>query len=161
MNSYTYKSLKPFSLISEWRQSKIVKVYDGDTIHFSWEVDGKPYRFSGRVLHVNTAELRTKCSHEKQMAVLARDRVKELVLNQVVLVKPQERKDKYGRELIEVKCGGELLSDILITDNLALPYSGREKFAEVIVRTGYVGCQGTRVENCQMWRDVCAIHNLV
>lgn len=151
MEAYTYASLPKFELAHEWRLCKILKVYDGDTLTFSWMLDNQVYKFSGRVLHINTAELRTKCIHERKLAERARDRVRELLLGEVVEVKP-EGKDKYGRELIEVKCpDGRLLHDLLIHERLAYPYDGTGKFSEVETDPNQSYCPGTGPENCQLW----------
>ena len=82
---------------------KITSVYDGDTvtgdIDLGFEVWMHDQKF--RLYGINTPELRTKDSDEKERGYAARDRLRELVLDKTVRIR-SHGKGKYGRWLVEI-----------------------------------------------------------
>ena len=79
--SKEYKDLKAF--IPEISCGKVIKVYDGDSITIGAKVGGvgRIYRFSVRLDGIDCPEMRTKDAGEKEMAILARDTLSQLVFD--------------------------------------------------------------------------------
>jgi len=90
-----------FTLNGLETNGKVVKVYDGDTVHLLMRVLGTLYRWKCRIMHVDTPELRSKNVIEKEHAMRARDALSELILNKTVRVKCFQF-DMYGRVLVEL-----------------------------------------------------------
>jgi endonuclease YncB( thermonuclease family) len=160
MDNWTYNNVKKFSLASsDYEPTKILKVYDGDSMTIAVVVDGKVFKTSCRVLHINTPELKSYCPIEKRMAKLAKQRATDLVLNQVIAIKRYDF-DKYGRVLVDIKPGDSLLSDILRDEHLGYSYEGTKKFARIAVPTDYEACcehcrfHLTYRRNCYMWHQL-------
>ncbi len=104
--------------------ARVVSVYDGDTL----TVDAEPWpgvtiRTAVRVNGVDTPEIRGKCQAEKDLAIRARDFVREKVGERVQIANVKH--GKYaGRVVADVLVGGERLSDMLIAVGLGRPYEG-------------------------------------
>lgn len=77
---------------------KVVKCYDGDTVHCVFNYDGKLQRFIVRMYGYNSQELRDKNIECKNEAQSARDRLADLILNKIVYLYCYDF-DKYGRIL--------------------------------------------------------------
>ena len=109
--------------------ARVVSVYDGDTLKAEIDLGMSITRTcSCRLAGLDTPELRAKTAEEKQSAVLARDRVRELVLDKPVIIQSLEKPDKYGRLLVKVwTLEGSCLNEILLSENLARPYDGGTK----------------------------------
>jgi endonuclease YncB( thermonuclease family) len=106
--------------------AKVVKVVDGDTIHFVCMYHNELKRFIGRINKINTPELTNKDPEVKQIAMLAKNEVTKLLLDKIVTVKFY-KPDLYGRQLIDVTFendNGEWidLATHLLEKNLAVPY---------------------------------------
>ncbi len=101
-----------------------MSVYDGDTL----TVDAEPWpgitvRTTVRVSSVDTPEIKGKCLAETELAIQARDFVREKVGEQVQIA--NVRHGKYaGRVVADVLVDGEKLSDMLIDEKLGRPYHG-------------------------------------
>uniref|UniRef100_A0A6C0BQL2 TNase-like domain-containing protein n=1 Tax=viral metagenome TaxID=1070528 RepID=A0A6C0BQL2_9ZZZZ len=149
MESWTYASLPKFSLAcKQFELTKCLKVYDGDSFHIGVIINGHPFKYPCRLLHVNTAEIKTKCQAEKSMATLARDRVRELILGKIITVKRGDF-EKWGRILCTVQCpDGKDLSDTLIQEHLAYPYEGTAKFQGINPPAEFSGCCTKRCQAC-------------
>ena len=125
-DSFNDKTL-PFSLKGEVKEGKVVKVYDGDTVHIVFPIFNNMYfRWNCRINRVDTPELRTKNKLEKQMGYKVRDKLREKILNKIVTVKC-DHFDKYGRLLAEIEFEGENISDWLIENEYAFKYDGGTK----------------------------------
>ena len=131
----TNKGLK-FDLKGVKCMAKCVGVYDGDTITLTFPFANNYYYASCRCYGYNCAEIRTSDSDEKAKGIIARDRVRELILDKIVYVEFGAN-DKYGRPLATVHTTtikkrmlrsrvviGGSLSDILLSENLARVYYG-------------------------------------
>jgi endonuclease YncB( thermonuclease family) len=133
--------------------AKCVGVYDGDTITLTFPFANNYYYASCRCYGYNCAEIRTSDIDEKAKGIIARDRVRELILGKIVYVEFGAN-DKYGRPLVTVHTTtqatthtttqatthtttqtttrtprnrvviGGSLSDILLSENLARVYYG-------------------------------------
>ena len=99
---------------------KYIKNYDGDTITFNV---GKV-----RVLGVDTAELRSKKPCEKEFGKVAQAFVeKELKAARQIYLTNNEKRDIYGRILAKVHYDGKDLSEVLMAQNLAIPYVSKKR----------------------------------
>lgn len=92
-----------WSFDGQIRLAKCVKVYDGDTAHFTFiPAPGlKPARYVVRMAGYNSAELRTKDAAEKAAGVAAREYLAEIIKGKFVLL-ALGKADKYGRLLATV-----------------------------------------------------------
>ncbi len=117
-----------FSLNGQTMKAKVVKVYDGDTIHVVFHLFGNFYKWNCRIAHVDTPELRTKDAEEKKRGYEVRDKLRELILNKIVTLKCYDF-DKYGRLLVEVlmEDTNQYVHEWLITNNYAHKYEGGTK----------------------------------
>ena len=144
--------VKSFTLSGKKILGKCVDVYDGDTVKIVFPVDGMDelYRWNCRISRVDTPEIRTKNIKEKEFAKVVRDKLREKILNKLVIVECLDF-DKYGRLLTELYYSNELqsnnfnnfgngnnnneinienfenISDFLITNNYAKKYDGGKK----------------------------------
>lgn len=116
-----------FSLNGHVTQAKVVKVYDGDTIHAVFNYLGTFYNWTCRIAHVDTPELRTKDAEEKKRGYETRDKLTELIFNKIVTLKCGHF-DKYGRLLVEIETEDKTpVHDWLIQGGYAKKYEGGTK----------------------------------
>lgn len=90
-----------FSLNGRWFEGKCVKCYDADSVHIVIQWMGTYTRFKCRLYGIDTPELRSKHPLEKQVAKLARDYLRSLILDCIVFIKCHTF-DKYGRLLVSI-----------------------------------------------------------
>ena len=128
LKNVTWKDTKPF--VAPVEEAYVIKVYDGDTITIATVFPWEPkiaYRFSVRILGIDTPEKRTKDEDEKFVAGIAQKFVADKILNKYVTLQNVST-DKYGRLLANVFTDtGESIGDELIKHNLAVPYDGGTK----------------------------------
>lgn len=155
MQNCTYTNTKPFVVAGGSQfESKVVKIYDGDTYHIVKEIEGTFYRFPARILGVNTAERRTTCPIEKELDTKATKFVKDLIENKKVFVEC-EKHDMYGRLLVHIylEDGKSMLSQLLIDKKLGIPYDGTtnryKHFQECPTCDDYHSGQ-----KCKMWHHL-------
>ena len=111
--------------------SKVISVYDGDT--FRVDIDslppivGKniPIRLNG----VDTPEIRGKCEHEKDLAIKARDFVRNKLANAKEIKLNNLQRGKYFRVVANVIVDGVSLEQELLENKLAYKYSGGKKIS--------------------------------
>lgn len=108
--------VKQFSLSGKKFIGKCVDVYDGDTVKVVFSVDGmdEVYKWNCRINRIDTPEIRTKNIKEKEFAKIVRDKLREKILNKLVIVDCLDF-DKYGRLLVEIYHSESLQR---VTDNL-------------------------------------------
>lgn len=109
---------------------RVIKVYDGDTItiasYLSHDKD-KLYKFNIRILGVDCPEIKSKNENEKKVAIIARDKLKDLILGKIIELK-NLKNDKYGgRYNANVFIDGLSCSEWLIDNRLAVEYDGGKK----------------------------------
>lgn len=119
-----------FSLNGYSTPAKVVKVYDGDTIHVIFKYFDKYLKWRCRIAHIDTPELKTKNEEEKTKGHMVKDKVSELLLGKIVHIDCFDF-DKYGRLLIEVKLpdSTKKLHEWLLENNYAHSYEGGTKQA--------------------------------
>ena len=109
--------------------SKVISVYDGDT--FRVDVDslspivGKNIPI--RLNRVDTPEIRGKCKYEKDLAIKARDFVRNKLANAKEIKLNNLQRGKYFRVVANVIVDGVSLEQELLENELAYKYSGGKK----------------------------------
>ncbi len=93
------------------------RAIDGDTLACGDE----RIRLSG----IDAPEMKGKCREERQAAKRARDRLAELIRDDLLI--RREGKDRYGRSLATVYAGGTDLGALLVYEGLARPWEGRRR----------------------------------
>jgi len=109
--------------------SKVISVYDGDT--FRVDIDslppivGKniPIRLNG----IDTPEIRGKCEYEKDLALKARDFVRNKLANAKEIKLTKLQRGKYFRVVADVMIDGVSLEQELLENKLAYKYTGGKK----------------------------------
>ena len=102
---------------------KIVDVYDGDTITVICFVNKCPVRWRCRLQGYDAPEMR---SEEKQKAISTRNFLKE-ILPKKIFYGQCNGLDKYGRLLLQIKVNHIDISQIMIQNGHAYPYTGGKK----------------------------------
>ena len=112
--------------------AKVVKVYDGDTITVAGKLDNqeKIYRWTIRLNNIDTPELNGPTENEKEIAKLAKKRLRDRLMprsdGEIVALKIFKY-DKYGRLLCDVFHNGQCINDWLMYERLAVQYNGGTK----------------------------------
>jgi endonuclease YncB( thermonuclease family) len=111
--------------------SKVISVYDGDT--FRVNIDSLPpivgRNIPIRVNGVDTPEIRGKCPYEKNLALKARDFVRDKLANAKEIKLTNLQRGKYFRVVANVLVDGFSLEQELLDKELAYEYSGGKKLS--------------------------------
>jgi endonuclease YncB( thermonuclease family) len=109
--------------------SRVVSVYDGDTIMV--DIDQCPpiigQGISVRIYGIDTPEIKSKNPQGAAIAKQARDYVQDLLKTAKVIELRNMQKDKYFRILAEVYADGQSIADLLRQKGYAVPYDGGTK----------------------------------
>lgn len=126
LKNITYKTCIPY--IPQITHGKVVKVYDGDTITIATRIPNDPtiYRFSVRLLGIDTPEIKTNRTKEKQLAILARDSLSGMIIGKIVQLQNVSI-EKYGRILANVYLDDINISQWSIDHGYAVSYDGKTK----------------------------------
>lgn len=124
LDSISYSDTKIF--IPPIQYGKVVQVYDGDTFTLATYLFGDFYRFSVRLYGIDTPEIKTKDSKMKSRGVLARDALRELIMNKTVELKNVEY-EKYGRLMAHVYVDGLNVNEWMIQQGHGIVYTGGKK----------------------------------
>jgi endonuclease YncB( thermonuclease family) len=107
----------------------VISIYDGDTIRVNINnlppIIGQNIRI--RLSNIDTPEIKGQCSREKKLALIARDRLRQLVNNAHTIEIHNLQRGKYFRIVADLMLDGQNASDILINENLGVPYKGGKK----------------------------------
>jgi len=109
--------------------SKVISVYDGDT--FRVDIDslppivGKNIRI--RLNGIDTPEIQGKCQYEKDLALKARDFVRNKLANAKEIKLTKLQRGKYFRVVADVYVDGVSLEQELLENKLAYKYTGGKK----------------------------------
>lgn len=96
-------------------------VVDGDTVK-------SPYGVTYRLLGFDTPETHfAKCSSERARGLAAKARLSALLAKGEVKVLESGRRDRYGRTLATLTVNGKDVGEILISEGLARPYTGKKR----------------------------------
>lgn len=105
--------------------AKLFRVYDCDSFYMTIQLHGRLTSFKCRLTGVDGPEIRSKCMIQKNLAIEARDCVRNLIDGKVCIVKCYDF-DKYGRVLVDVELPSHVdLRSHIIQEHLGVPYDGR------------------------------------
>jgi endonuclease YncB( thermonuclease family) len=127
LNNICYSHTLPF--IPPIDFGKVIKVYDGDTITIAARLPntlGPIYRFSVRLLGIDSPEIKGKTFKEKELAVISRDILSQLIMGKIVYLRNVSM-EKYGRILADVYLGDVHINDWMLKNGYAIPYDGGTK----------------------------------
>lgn len=119
----------PIPFVIPITKGKVIKVYDGDTITIQFKLPYKQsplYKISVRLNGIDCPELKTKNLIEKQCSQIAKEKVSQLLMNNTIELK-NTGMDKYGRLLADVYYKNKSVNTWLLTNHLAVEYSGKTK----------------------------------
>jgi micrococcal nuclease len=113
---------------------KILKVVDGDTVDVDIDLGFGIVLTDERVriMGIDTPESRTSNKVEKVFGLAAKERLKELLGEDAVLITTdnkhgEDMKGKFGRILGDFRVGGKTVTEILIEEGHAVAYHGQSK----------------------------------
>ena len=115
-----------FGLKGKTKWAKVVKVYDGDTIHVVFYLGYKLYRWKCRLLGIDTPEIKTDSEAEHAAAIKAKEKLSDLILNKIITIKCNNF-DKYGRLLITVYKSRVNINNFMVRQGYAYEYDGGTK----------------------------------
>jgi len=126
LRDITYKTCIPY--IPNITYGKVVKVYDGDTITIATRIpnDTTVYRFTVRLLGIDSPEMKSQYENEKQLAIQSQNALATLIMDKIVRIGTITF-EKYGRILANVYCEGINVSDWMIDNGYAVAYNGKTK----------------------------------
>jgi micrococcal nuclease len=111
--------------------SKVISVYDGDTFRVNIAslppIVGK--NIAIRVNGVDTPEIQGKCRYEKNLALKARDFVRDKLANAKEIKLTNLQRGKYFRVVANVLVDSVSLEQELLDNKLAYEYSGGKKLS--------------------------------
>ena len=111
--------------------SKVISVYDGDT--FRVDINSLPpivgKNIAIRVNGVDTPEIRGKCQYEKNLALKARDFVRDKLSNAKEIKLANLQRGKYFRVVANVLVDDVSLEQELLDNKLAYEYYGGKKLS--------------------------------
>lgn len=105
----------------------ITEVYDGDTVTADIDLGFNTWRRDEglRLAGVNTPELRGVPDGVKARGLAARDALAARILGkELIICTIKDRQEKYGRYLVNIWDGDELVNDWLIEAGHAVAYDG-------------------------------------
>ena len=109
--------------------SNVISVYDGDT--FRVNIDSLPpivgKNIAIRLNGVDTPEIKGKCQYEKDLALEARDFVRNKLANAKEIKLTKIERGKYFRVVAKVLIDGVSLEQELLDHGLAYKYNGGKK----------------------------------
>jgi endonuclease YncB( thermonuclease family) len=121
----TYQNTPPFT--PTFTEAKVVKIYDGDTLHVVALIEGKPHRFMIRMYGYDSPELKSKDPNEKSAAIKARDFLASRINGKIVNVKIYPIKEKFGRILADLSDQEGVINSWMIKNGHGKPYFGGTK----------------------------------
>ena len=128
--SVAYKDVDFYSLKGYRCWAKVVKVYDGDTVTVAfYNRENILCKYRVRLLGIDTPELRSTNPAEVAAAKKSRERLVELINDQLVILECDDW-DKYGRLLATVSNGKKStksFNQTLLDEKLAYQYDGGTK----------------------------------
>jgi endonuclease YncB( thermonuclease family) len=127
LNDVEYKDTVGF--VPPIMVGKVIKVYDGDTITIASKLPNTEtpiYRFSVRLSGIDSAEIHGKTPNEKKKAIIARDKLNELIFGKMVHLKNIST-EKYGRMLADVYLDNLHINQWMLDNKFAVPYDGGTK----------------------------------
>jgi len=127
LDNITYKDTIAF--IPPILYGKVIKVYDGDTITIAARLpfNGSPiYRFSVRLAHIDSPEIKGESKMENRLAIVSRDALHKLIFGKIIELK-NNGKEKYGRLLADLYYNGLYVNQWMLDNKYAVMYDGGKK----------------------------------
>jgi len=134
----------------EWNQTipfippidkgQVIKVYDGDTMTIAARLpylESPLYRFSVRLLGIDSPEIKGKTPEEKEAAKKSQKALEDLILNKIVYLKDKSH-EKYGRILANIYIDVDSsenqihVNKWMLDNKYAYEYNGKTKIPFVI-----------------------------
>jgi endonuclease YncB( thermonuclease family) len=125
-----------FNFKSQIHLARVVKCYDGDTIHCIFKCNNNYAKFKIRLSGFDAPEMKPKKNiieelriKERNAALEAKQRLENLILNKNVYLLCEDF-DKYGRILATIKINledKESINDIMIKEHHGYVYNGGTK----------------------------------
>lgn len=102
----------------------VTKVVDGDTLECSIDLGFSiAVHEKFRLYGINTAELKAKDPKEKAKAKTAQTYLSNMLLNKTVILEVmKDKKEKYGRYLVNVIYNGKNINNELVKHGLAIEF---------------------------------------
>lgn len=115
----------PLPAVADCIPLVLERVHDGDSIRATIDGESEPIRLLG----IDTPEIgdKARCSLEQQLAVAARDRLRELIEAAEDRQLCPAGRDKYRRVLATVLLDGEDVAAVLIAEGHGRPYEGGKR----------------------------------
>ena len=109
--------------------SKVISIYDGDTLRVNIDsfpdIVGKNIRI--RIKGIDAPEIKGKCQTEINLAIMARDYLRNAINQSSQIELRNIKRGKYFRIVGELYIDGENISKDLVKKRLANPYQGGKK----------------------------------
>ena len=109
--------------------SKVISIYDGDTLRVNIDsfpdIVGKNIRI--RIKGIDAPETKGKCQTEIDLAIMARDYLRNAINQSSQIELRNIERGKYFRIVGELYIDGKNISNNLIERKLAYYYNGRKK----------------------------------
>jgi len=109
--------------------SKVISVYDGDTVRVNIDsfpdIIGKNIRI--RLKGIDAPEIKGKCKKEIDLAIMARDYLRNAINQSSQIELRNIERGKYFRIVGELYIDGENISNNLLKRKLAYYYNGGKK----------------------------------
>ena len=108
-------------------QVRIDRIVDGDTVWLRAPQTGGLSR-SARLMDFDTPEtFRPGCERERALGLLAKARLGQILAGARRIDAGFHGQDRYRRELVRLWVDGRALSDVMISEGLAVPYHGGKR----------------------------------
>ncbi len=117
---------------------EVVRIVDGDTIWLRAPQTGGKAR-SARLMDYDTPEtFRPGCAQEKALGMLATARLGQILARAQRIDAGFHGRDRYQRDLVRLWIDGRPLSDLMISEGLAVSYHGgkRINWCALLARKG-------------------------
>ena len=149
----SFKNTKPF--IPPITFAKVVKVYDGDTVTVAACLYGKIFRFSMRLLGIDTPEINAHSPFENARAIEIRDHLHTLLFDKFVRVKIVDN-DKYGGRYLGYLWTiptNMCINVHMLEQNFAVRYDGQKKckWTEAMCQGDFSDC----IKQCDITHPDC------
>jgi len=109
--------------------SKVISVYDGDTLRVNIDsfpdIIGKNIRI--RIKGIDAPEIKGKCQKEIDLAIMARDYLRNAINKSNQIELRNIERGKYFRIVGELYVNGENISEELLRKNLVQQYKTKKK----------------------------------
>ena len=109
--------------------ASVVDVYDGDTIEVLANVwPGTQINVRVRIRGIDAPEMRARCASERQAAISARERLRQMIANKPVFLTNIRGGKYFGRVLANVRVNsGANMQEALLAAGLVRPYRGKKR----------------------------------